>query len=321
MVAHRMQARFFRVFPSQFGAADMHVFGLLITKDDHEAFGDWCRDQLPFYEAVVCLDGSESDETERQAEEFADRLIHLRERDFEIPSKGDHGLRRVVHNEICRRFGTGIWVMCCHVDEFCYHDPRKIAANADQAGWDLVSWFSPHFYPHPNELADLPARLQRPVQNRFDHFHWSYFGDGYPWIEDRLYKAAPHVFWDTTTHGSVRPHGLFRPAPMHPVFRHFKVCGIDLAAFETGKATTLYRGHWQDQSPEHRTGLPYGVSRVEDLFVTAVPKYTCCTRFDGAFDQPWNIGEEFRPDKTSAGARHEATAVRRVAPLIPMRTE
>ena len=22
----------------------MHVCGLLITKDDHEGFGDWCRD-------------------------------------------------------------------------------------------------------------------------------------------------------------------------------------------------------------------------------------------------------------------------------------
>src|SRR4029077_15886972 len=45
-----------------------------------------------------------------------------------------------------------------------------------------------------------------------------------------------------------------------------------------------------------RTGLPYQVERVEDLFVTSVPKYTCCTRYEGEFDQPWNMGEEYRPD-------------------------
>lgn len=56
----------------------MHLLGLLITKDDHDAFGDWCRDQLPLYDAVVCLDGSETDETARRAREFSDRLIYLR---------------------------------------------------------------------------------------------------------------------------------------------------------------------------------------------------------------------------------------------------
>ena len=36
--------------------------------------------------------------------------------------------------------------MCCHADEFCYHDPRKIVQLAERGGYDLVSWYSPHFY-------------------------------------------------------------------------------------------------------------------------------------------------------------------------------
>jgi hypothetical protein len=297
----------------------MRVYGLLITKDDHEVFGDWCRDQLPFYEAVVCLDGSESDDTARQARQarqFSERLIYRHEREFDIPCKGDHGLRRVVHDEITRRFGTAIWIMCCHADEFCYHDPRKIAAKADSEGYDLVSWYSPHFYPHPTELDDLPDRLRRPVPERFSHYHWNYLGDGLPWIEDRLYKAAPHVRWDATTHGSVRPHGLFCPAPFHPIFRHFKVCTVDLTAFETARPAALYRTHWQDQEPRYRTGLPFRVERVEDLFVTSVRKYESCTRYEGIFDHPWNMGEEYR-----AGHRPVKTdrplADQHIAPLIP----
>jgi len=298
----------------------MKVYGLLITKEDHEAFGDWCRDQLPFYEAVVCLDGSETDETARQARNFSDRLIYRHEREFTIPTKSDHGLRRVVHNELVRRFGVGIWIMCCHTDEFCYHDPRKVAAKADSEGYDQVSWFSPHFYPHPSELADLAERLRRPVQERFRHYHWSHFGNGFPWIEDRLYKTAPQVSWDATTHGNVRPHGLYRSAPFHPIFRHFKVCTIDLSIFDRGKPAALYRSHWQGQDPKFRTGLPYRVDRLEDLFVTSVRKYSCCTRFDGVFDQPWNMGEEYRPDWNWPSPIDALQSNDHLAPLIPLRS-
>jgi FkbM family methyltransferase len=324
----------------------MRVYGLLITKDDHEVFGDWCRDQLPLYEKVVCLDGSESDETARQAREFSDKLIYRHEREFDIPAKTDHGLRRVLHQEITHLFGPGVWIMCCHTDEFCYHDPRKIAVRADREGYDLVSWFSPQFYPHPSELeeitkqqcrrlkiednngkclnrlgnavvpekrqdaastgelANVAERLEQPVCDRFRHYHWGYSGSGLPWIEDRLYKALPGVEWDTTTHGSVRPHGIARPAPFRPILRHFKVCHVDLAQFEPVGDATLYRGHWQGQP--HRTGLPFRAERLEDLFVSSVPRYAHCSRFDGIFDHPWNIGEEYRPDTACANATRDS---------------
>src|SRR5579872_2319970 len=207
--------------------------------------------------------------------------------------------------------------MCCHTDEFCYHDPRKIAARADEEGYDIVSWFSPHFYPHPSELADLSDRLRRPVHERFGHYHWSYLGNGLPWLEDRLYKSAPHVARDASTHGSVRPHGLYREAPFHPIFRHFKVCSLDLSAFETGGPTTTYRRHWPDRAQEYRTGLPYQVQRFEDLFVPSVRKYSCCSRFDGTFDYPWNMGEEYRPDSQDGSRLALPRQNQHLRPLIP----
>jgi hypothetical protein len=291
----------------------MRVYGLLITKDDHEAFGDWCRDQLSLYERVVCLDGSETDETAHQAREFADRLIYRNEREFAIPAKTDHGLRRVVHREIVRLFGHGVWIMCCHTDEFCYHDPGKIAALADHGGYDLVSWFSPHFFPHPNDLPDLPVRLQRPVCDRFAHYHWGFAGSGLPWREDRLYKALPGIDWDQTTHGSVRPHGIRKPAPFHPIYRHFKVCSLDMAQFEAAGAVAHYRQHWQSQ--RHRTGLPFRVERVKDLFVSSIPNYDFCDRFEGRFDQPWNMGEEHRANLQLDSVDHH-----RQAPKIEFQT-
>ena len=144
----------------------MQIFGLLITKDDYDVVEDWCRDQLHFYDAVICLDGSQIKETLKASRNFHDRLIYLHEKDFNIPHKTDHGLRRIVHNEIVRRFGTDNWIMCRHADEFCYHDPRKIAIKAESEGFDLVSWFSLHFYPHPNELQDWKDRQYLPITER-----------------------------------------------------------------------------------------------------------------------------------------------------------
>jgi hypothetical protein len=302
----------------------MKLYGLMITKDDQEIFSDWCDDQLAIYDAVVCLDGSETDATEKIAAAHTDRLVYLHERDFTIPRKTDHGLRKIVHDEIVRRFGANNWVMCCHADEFCYHDPRLIAAKAQREGYDLVSWFTPHFYPHPRERADWSKSAGLPVPRRLRHYHWSYEGDGYPWLEDRLYLCGPAVYWDGATHGSVRPLGIKRPAPFHPILSHFKVYRIDPSDFEVSGKSSHYRRHWQGQ--EHRTGVAFEVRGEADLFVASVPKYACCDRFEGTFPHKWNIGEEYRltekpkqlkdpdgmraePDGSSAGALELADAL------------
>src|SRR5262245_14799351 len=201
----------------------MTLLALLMTKDDDAVIGEWCDDQLPLYDAAVCLDGSSTGETARHFRNRGHRAVYLHERDFAIPFKTDHGLRRVAHLELVRRFGTDNWVMCCHADEFCYHDPHKVAARAEAEGFDQVAWYSLHFYPHPDDVSALPHSRDRPIRDRFRHYHWDYRGTGVPWIEDRLYRNGPHVTWDLVTHGSVRPHGLSRPAPFHPALRHYKV--------------------------------------------------------------------------------------------------
>ncbi|MBI3467732.1 MAG: hypothetical protein HY000_32390 [Planctomycetes bacterium] len=291
----------------------MALIGLMITRDDEAIFDTWCADQLPLFDAVVCLDGSTTETTAKLASRFGEKLVYLHERDFDIPHKTDHGLRRVVHLEIVRRFGSGHWIMCCHLDEFCYHDPRKIVALAEEGGFDLVSWYSPHFYPHPSELTDWEERRLLPVPNRHRYYHWGYISTGLPWIEDRLYRDGPCVHWDEATHGSVRPHGIQREAPFHPIFRHFKVYATDTSWCELSGGRTHYRHHWVGL--EHRTGLPYRVERFDDLFVESVLKYSFCDRFDGYFDQPWNIGEQFRPDE-AANAAQEHTGQKPPGPAL-----
>jgi len=276
----------------------MKLYGLMITKNDHEIFAEWCRDQLPLYDAVVCLDGSDSDRTANLAAEFRSRLIYLHERDYSIAHQTDHGLRQVVHQEIVRRFGIDNWVMCCHADEFCYHDPRKVVQAVAPRGYNLVGWHSLHFVPHPSELPDWARRCRLPVRQRFRHYHWDYRSSGLPWVEDRLYRNGPLVAWDSVTHGSVRPCHLDRVAPVRPILCHYKVFTTELGWYQPEGGKSFFRHHWAGQ--RHRTGLPFRVERPEDLFVDAYPDYGRCDCFDGAIRQPWNIGEEFRPDSPAA---------------------
>jgi hypothetical protein len=281
--------------PEPFAALPtFRLYGLLITKDDQAVFADWCKDQLQFYDGVVCLDGSDGDETARIAERFGSRLVYLRERDLVIPHKTDHGLRDIVHREIVCRFGAGHWIMCCHADEFCYHDPRKVVVAAERGGFDQVSWFSPHFYPHPEEWPDWERRRRMPVPERHRYYHWKYRGDGLPWCEDRLYRDRPGVEWDGRTHGSVRPLGLTRSAPFHPILRHFKVLVTDPEFYDVSASAAHYRTHWSGTTG--RTGVPFPVRQERDLFVSSVRNYTRCDRFNGIFPHAWNMGEEFRPD-------------------------
>jgi hypothetical protein len=271
----------------------MKLYGLMITKDDHEIFGDWCRDQLGLYDAVVCLDGSEGHRTKQIAQAFP-KVIYLDEYNFDIPHKTDHGLRKVVHEQIVQRFGIDNWVMCCHADEFCYHDPRKVAEEATRQQCDVVAWHSLHFHPHAADLVDWPHRRTLPVTQRIRHYHWDYQGSGLPWREHRLYRNSPLVAWDKALHGSVCPHHVQRLSSLHPSLRHYKVFTTDLSWYEGREGKTLFRQHWVDQ--EHRTGLPFPVHKAEDLFVDALPGFGRCDRFDGTFRHPWNIGDQYCPD-------------------------
>lgn len=155
-------------------ATDMALIGLMTTRNDAAIFETWCAEQLSLNVAVVCSDGSATDSTRLIAERFSNRLIYLHDRAYSVPQKTGIGLRRVVHLEIVRRFGTGHWIMCSHADEFCYHDPRKIAAIAERQGYDLVSWFSPHFYPHPSELEDCESRQSLSDPERHRIYHWAH---------------------------------------------------------------------------------------------------------------------------------------------------
>ena len=69
----------------------MDLIALLITKEDDAILREWCEDQLDLYDAVVCLDGSSADDSERILRHARQPQFRTaRYRDFAIPYKTDH---------------------------------------------------------------------------------------------------------------------------------------------------------------------------------------------------------------------------------------
>src|ERR1051326_8858781 len=207
--------------------------------------------------------------------------------------------------------------MCCHPDEFCYHDPRKLAWKAESEGFDGVAWFSLHFLPHPEDWQTWEQTASQRWTNRIRHYHWDYQGTGLPWQEFRLYRNGPRVAWDRETHSSTQPHHLESVAHFHGILKHYKVVTLDPSWYDSaGGQAAYFKTHW-DSLPQ-RTGLAFPVKKLQDLFVASYPGYGRCDLLQESIPHSWNMGEEYRAEtmdtESSPGLENGDAAMSRRRP-------
>jgi hypothetical protein len=271
--------------------SDLHL-GLLITKDDDEIIGPWFRENVRFFDEIVCLDGSHSDHA-RKAAAAEPNVIYVHECDCGPLQRTDHGLREAAHRILIRRHGYDGWVTLCHADEFFYHDPRKCCRLAEARNCDGVYWYALHFLPHPTELAHRDYLRALPAHLRFQHYHWDYEGTGIPWQEFRSFRNHDRIQWYPQSHGSPQPDGCTRFSDFHPAYRHFKIFSLDPTWYEPAQGWTQFAHHWQHVATG-QTGICWMANSIEELFVENYHPYRKCDRFDGVFDHPWNMGDSYR---------------------------
>ena len=244
------------------------------------------------------------------------------------PAKTDQTLRRVVHRRIRSVFGSGVWVMLCHPDEFFYHDPRKVAAAAQAEGADHVFWWALHVLPHPSERVAYEGGGDALVQQRFRHFHHSFEGAGRPFLEGRLFRDARGVQYGRAHFQTLPAEGLSAPwrqlgaewlstwhgtaesaAIQGPAYLHYKVVEPDPSHYVERRypsqqhpgSTFSYwaRRHHFDGGGAAPTGFSTDVSSVGGFFLSRFENYAACTRFSGCLRaQPWSLPEEYRANRT-----------------------
>jgi len=200
--------------PSTVRAAAPRVYGLLVTADDPDGLADWCRSQLALYDAVVCVDRSTGEATRRAAEACGASLVLVRECDLPVVTGASVWGRAHAHLEAL--FGTGHWVMCCRTDEFCHHEPRPVAADAERIGGDRVAWTAFEFGPHPDETPDRVWLAHLPASERWVHYRAAEGAP--PSRRERLAKSGTGS-WDRVPDAGGAPESAARPVPFQPALR------------------------------------------------------------------------------------------------------
>ena len=266
--------------------------GLLITKDDDEIIGPWFRESTRYFDEVVCLDGSRSEQA-RLAAAAEPNVVYVHERDCGPVMRTDHGLREAAHQILVGRHGHHGWITICHPDEFFYHDPRKCCEQAELADADGIDWYSLHFLPHPNDLAHREYLKHLPAHLRFRYYLWDYEGTGLSVRGIRGVRNHPRIRWQPSFHGSPQPIGCQAMGAFHPTLCHLKVFSLDPAWYSKQPGWTRFAHHWQEVAVG-QTGLNWEANSIEELFVDHYAPYRQCGHFHGKLDHAWNIGEQFR---------------------------
>lgn len=266
----------------------------MITKDDEAIFSYWMERHASWFDQLVILDGSSSNITRELASRY-ENILYFHEKEVDIKSKDDQGLRHALHEKLKGLYATPFWVLLCHPDEFYYHDPRKLLPLFEEEGADLVQWNALQVLPHPTEKEAYAKCPEAPAFELFHHFY--HFGT-HAFKEFRLFLSSEEISYFEEGHGRVYPEGLHQVSSFHPTLLHYKVLSLDPDKYEeNGNHLTHFAefGH---------TGIrgQYGEGKVirssEDFFTESYfspayrMPYSHCDYFGGVLTVH-NMGEEF----------------------------
>ena len=126
--------------------------GIMIVKDEGELLTKWLSTHLRDFDSIVCVDGSESNETFQLLQGFKN-IDYIHERELRLKQYTDTEIRQSALDILTEKYGYGFWVTIAHCDEFYYHDPRKIVQLAEDENIDGIYWYALHVLPHPSEFS------------------------------------------------------------------------------------------------------------------------------------------------------------------------
>ncbi len=202
----------------------MKLIGLLMMRNDHDILPQVLEWNMPYFDAVYVLDGSDDPRVTRLIfSKYADKLggLYL---DSDLPATYARpprdGARQFLLEKIQQDHSDGDWIFCLHSDEiFLDLHPRLMAIAAEQQRCDCILVRNVHFFLHTSQEGSyrFDSNLAVMQQIRFASF------PGFP--EYRAFKNGAHLSYEVNRHSQVIPNGLTRqletPFPLrHYLYRH-----------------------------------------------------------------------------------------------------
>jgi drug/metabolite transporter (DMT)-like permease len=202
--------------------------GIMIVKDEGELLTKWLSTHSQDFDSIVCVDGSESNETLQLLQGFAN-INYIHERELRLKQYTDTEIRQSALDILTAKYGYGFWVTMAHCDEFYYHDPRKIVQLAEDEDVDGIYWFALHVLPHPSEYNAFKVNTSLPATTLFHHYH--YYGEKGGFQDFRSFKHNPKVHFRNEW-SAMKPEGLNMIWSEHPAYLHYKVKQVNVKNYD-----------------------------------------------------------------------------------------
>jgi len=192
----------------------------MMMRNDHDILPQVLECNLPHFDAIYVLDGSEDSEGTRAIfSKHADKVRGIY-RDSDLPSAYGRpprdGARQFLLEKIKADIGDEGWVFCLHSDEMFYDlSPKAMVGAAEQYGCDCILVRNVHFFLHSSQEKTYRYDPDAPV---FDQIRFASF-PGFP--ELRAFKNGPAIAYEINRHSCVMPDGLARMLQTPFAVRHY----------------------------------------------------------------------------------------------------
>lgn len=244
------------------------MVGLLLTKNEERIAGEVLTKNQKFFNSIYALDGS-TDGTPNVLGKIEKIKKIIFEKDLNLSNVKD-GVRQVVLEEIKKNEpAENTWVTLLHGDEIFYHNPRKVAEEANNQNCDGIKWYAMHYFLHTSDRDNWSELAKKSIEERVT---W-YGTNEQPCEEFRQFKLYPHSVFNIETHGFLEPWGMTQMFNKRPIYKHYKAYDPEVILDGVSR--------WGKQ----------GSSIFVDKYTDDCGNYRQAHKFLGDFHQ-WEIGLE-----------------------------
>lgn len=189
------------------------LIGILLNKNEDDLIELFMDHAAKFCDAIFALDDSDTDYAKKVITSCSKTKFFLHERDYSDVQRKEiitDGRRKVLLEEVKKKYGDKGWIVTLHTDEFWHHNPKAVAEEAEKAGHGVVLAQPMNFL--------LSAEDKGIYQNEgFELSHYFVC----PVLENRIFKNKSGQAYNIMQKRNVLPSRIGSPSPLRPVFKHY----------------------------------------------------------------------------------------------------
>jgi hypothetical protein len=244
------------------------AYCIVQTRNDDLIIENWIKKHIKVFDKISVVDGSDENFTENICKKYG--ILYTKD-PTDKPFHEQY-LRESAFNNLKPYIQIGDWVSCFMVDEWVYHDPRKIVEYVSPES-DVISWNQLNVLPHPSEKKTYLKSVEEGNYNPEEIFKHYWFRDNTKTCyEPRMFKYTGYEHWsheipsENPVAGRIEPVSHNKKSNIIPTYFHYKIFDLDPKKYKNN-------GFAHFEKSKLHTGIGYGknesvriINSIDDLF-------------------------------------------------------